>query len=48
MELVSICVTVSQSWPADSDGILVRRCVKDVNFSFSVPDAAANALAWWG
>lgn len=48
MELVSICVTLSQSWPADTDGILVRKCVKDVIFSFSVPYAAVNALAWLG
>lgn len=48
MELVSICGTLSQSWPADTNGILVRKCVRDVIFSFSVPGAAANALAQLG
>lgn len=46
MGLVLIHDTLSQSWPATANGILMRKCVSDVIFfPLLIPGAAGNALA---
>ena len=48
MGLVLIHDTLSQSWPATANGILMRKCVSDVISSLLIPGAAGNALAQLG